>query len=340
LDGIIHSAGVILDNFILKKTAEEFRKVLLPKVTGTINLDKATQGITLDFFVLFSSGAGAIGNIGQADYATANAFMDRFAAYRNRLVDSKERNGQTLSINWPLWREGGMGMDTASEAMMKHTTGMVPMQTGTGIRAFYQSLNSNQSQSLVMEGNLLQMRTVLLETKRIQEEQVEQEVFASSVDPKTLEEKTEQYLKKQFSSLLKLPSHKIDVEAPLEKYGIDSIFVMKMTNQLEKTFGFLSKTLFFEYQTIEELTYYFIRSYEAKLVSLFQEGSRVIKYAETIPFSVTSSDLVSSLKRRKRFAGLQASGVRAPDSGPLEIAIIGLSGRYSESVNVREYWKN
>ncbi|MCP5006763.1 MAG: hypothetical protein GY941_22890, partial [Planctomycetes bacterium] len=47
-----------------------------------------------------------------------------------------------------------------------------------------------------------------------------------------------------------------------------------------------------------------------------------------------------SLKRRKRFAGLQASGVRAPDSGPLEIAIIGLSGRYSESVNVREYWKN
>ncbi|MCP5007094.1 MAG: SDR family NAD(P)-dependent oxidoreductase, partial [Planctomycetes bacterium] len=30
LCGIIHSAGVISDNFILKKTAEEFRKVLLP----------------------------------------------------------------------------------------------------------------------------------------------------------------------------------------------------------------------------------------------------------------------------------------------------------------------
>ncbi|MCP4368758.1 MAG: KR domain-containing protein, partial [Deltaproteobacteria bacterium] len=158
---------VISDNFILKKTAEEFRKVLLPKVTGTINLDKATQGIALEFFVLFSSGAGAMGNIGQADYATANAFMDRFAAYRNRLVDSKERNGQTLSVNWPYWREGGMGVDHVSEAMIKQSTEMVALQTGTGIRAFYQSLNSNHSQTMVMEGfvskireNLLRMKTV------------------------------------------------------------------------------------------------------------------------------------------------------------------------------------
>ncbi|MCP5008243.1 MAG: SDR family NAD(P)-dependent oxidoreductase [Planctomycetes bacterium] len=127
LCGIIHSAGVILDNFILKKTSEEFRKVLLPKVTGTVNLDRATQGIALDFFVLFSSGSGAMGNIGQADYATANAFMDRFAAYRNELVDSKERQGQTLSINWPLWGEGGMGVDAASEVMMKQSAGMIAM---------------------------------------------------------------------------------------------------------------------------------------------------------------------------------------------------------------------
>ncbi|MCP4295963.1 MAG: SDR family NAD(P)-dependent oxidoreductase, partial [Proteobacteria bacterium] len=70
LDGIIHSAGVISDNFILKKTVEEFRQVLAPKVTGTVNLDRTTRGIALDFFVLLSSGAGAMGNIGQADYAT------------------------------------------------------------------------------------------------------------------------------------------------------------------------------------------------------------------------------------------------------------------------------
>src|SRR5581483_4418572 len=39
LNGILHCAGMIADNFILKKTAAEFGDVLAPKVTGTLNLD-------------------------------------------------------------------------------------------------------------------------------------------------------------------------------------------------------------------------------------------------------------------------------------------------------------
>ncbi|MCP4685353.1 MAG: SDR family NAD(P)-dependent oxidoreductase, partial [bacterium] len=124
LNGIVHSAGVIKDNFILKKSKEEFKAVLAPKVEGVTNLDQAAKELDhLDFFVLFSSGAGATGNAGQADYATANAFMDAFAKYRNSLPGSK-RTGQTLSINWPLWREGGMGVDAATEKMMKESMGM------------------------------------------------------------------------------------------------------------------------------------------------------------------------------------------------------------------------
>ncbi|MCP4269318.1 MAG: SDR family NAD(P)-dependent oxidoreductase, partial [Candidatus Brocadiaceae bacterium] len=187
LDGIIHCAGVILDNLILKKTTDEFRKVLLPKVTGTINLDKATQGIALDFFVLFSSGAGAMGNLGQVDYATANAFLDRFAAYRNQLVDGNERKGQTLSINWPLWREGGMGVDQASEEMMKQSTGMVAMKTETGIRAFYQSLNSKQSQLLVIEGVVSKLRKNLFDIPVPQKKSpVSQAATFSSIDTGSL----------------------------------------------------------------------------------------------------------------------------------------------------------
>src|SRR5205085_542925 len=76
LDGIVHCAGMVADNFIVKKTAAEFRDVLAPKVAGTFNLDHASRDIELDFFVLFSSIAAALGNFGQADYATANHFMD------------------------------------------------------------------------------------------------------------------------------------------------------------------------------------------------------------------------------------------------------------------------
>ncbi|MBP2633937.1 MAG: Mycocerosate synthase, 6-deoxyerythronolide-B synthase, partial [Firmicutes bacterium] len=108
LNGIIHSAGIIRDSYFIKKTQDELEAVLAPKVTGLVNIDEATKEMNLEFFILFSSITGALGNLGQADYATANAFMDAYARYRNSLVGLEQRRGQTLSINWPLWKEGGM----------------------------------------------------------------------------------------------------------------------------------------------------------------------------------------------------------------------------------------
>src|SRR5580765_3444909 len=102
LNGIIHCAGALADNFILKKSNAEFRGVLVPKVAGAFHLDQASRDVDLDFFVLFSSFAGAMDNLDQADYATANAFMDELTTYRNGLVDAKLRHGRTRSIHWPL----------------------------------------------------------------------------------------------------------------------------------------------------------------------------------------------------------------------------------------------
>ncbi|NJM14106.1 MAG: SDR family NAD(P)-dependent oxidoreductase [Bacteroidales bacterium] len=158
LNGIIHSAGTIQDNLILNKTLEEFQSVLMPKVAGTGNLDEATKNLAqLDFFVLFSSGAGVMGNIGQADYSAANAFMDAFAHNRNLLL-GKERWGRTLSINWPLWKAGGMGVNEATEQMLKQGMGMVAMETGAGIEAFYKALSLEQPQVVVMAGLLQRMK--------------------------------------------------------------------------------------------------------------------------------------------------------------------------------------
>ncbi|MCB0198053.1 MAG: SDR family NAD(P)-dependent oxidoreductase, partial [Anaerolineae bacterium] len=111
LNGIIHSAGVIRDSLIFNKTAVEIEAVLAPKVSGMLNIDAVTQAEPLDFVVLFSSMAGVLGNIGQADYAAANAFLDSFAQHRQSLVEQGQRSGRTLSINWPLWADGGMTVD-------------------------------------------------------------------------------------------------------------------------------------------------------------------------------------------------------------------------------------
>ncbi|WP_281515187.1 SDR family NAD(P)-dependent oxidoreductase, partial [Bacillus velezensis] len=55
LDGIIHGAGVIADNYILNQTENERKTVMAPKVKGLINLDEAAKDVRLDFFILFSS---------------------------------------------------------------------------------------------------------------------------------------------------------------------------------------------------------------------------------------------------------------------------------------------
>ncbi|WOH97328.1 ketoreductase domain-containing protein [Bacillus amyloliquefaciens] len=90
-------------NYILNQTENERKTVMAPKVKGLINLDEAAKDVRLDFFILFSSLAGGMGNPGQAGYAAANAFMDVYAARRNRLVRDNKRSGQTLSVNWPLY---------------------------------------------------------------------------------------------------------------------------------------------------------------------------------------------------------------------------------------------
>ena len=115
INGIIHSAGIISDSLIIEKNWETFNAVLAPKVIGTINLDKVTAQETLDIFVLFSSLASVMGNIGQSDYSSANAFMDGFAAWREELVTmgnalakrapSIGHYGQRVECGWtrPQW---------------------------------------------------------------------------------------------------------------------------------------------------------------------------------------------------------------------------------------------
>src|SRR6266545_1592443 len=334
LNGVLHSAGVIADDFILKKSSAKFREVLAPKVIGTYNLDQASRNVELDFFVLFSSLAGALGNLGQADYAAANGFMDQFAAYRNRQVAAGARRGRTLSINWPLWEAGGMGVDAATQELLRQTTGMEPMRTATGLHAFYRSLAAPYDQTLVIEGALTQIRRVLLARPAVPSEpRAKQPAVAVEIGSDILVAQTQDYLRKQFSELMKLPSHKIDPQAALEEYGIDSILAMKLTNQLEKTFGSLSKTLFFEYQTLAALARYFVKAHTAivrETIGLLRQEPATHDADQT---TIDERRPIPARRNKNRFLGPKTNYRK-------DIAVIGIAGRYPQAENLQEFWRN
>ncbi|WDZ57336.1 SDR family NAD(P)-dependent oxidoreductase [Paenibacillus polymyxa] len=354
LDGIIHGAGVTSDNFMIKKTEEELQKVLAPKVTGLTNLDQACKDIPLDFFILFSSVAGSLGNIGQADYAAANAFMDAYARYRNTLVEQKQRYGQTLSINWPLWKEGGMRIDSETEQIMEEM-GMFAMGTDTGMRALYQSLASGKDQVMVLEGHASQLRETLLQQPSLnQVEDASSMIMESRKEPgigqDLLVEKAANYLKQLLATSIRLPARQIEADAPMEKYGIDSIMIRQLTRELEKTFGTLPKTLFFEYQSIRELTQYFLEVHQKQLIQLLgmEEEVNAVQAFTSSTVKENPERPLSSSRRQAREMPAQAKLLDQKKLQPQpkaaggtgDIAIIGLSGMYPEAENVREFWSN
>ncbi|KAJ0414376.1 hypothetical protein BJY00DRAFT_321073 [Aspergillus carlsbadensis] len=118
LAGIIQMAGILKDRTFSNMTYADWSLALAPKVTGTRHLHQATQGLPLDFFVIFGSISGTVGIGGQANYAAANTFLDAFSRYR-RL------NGQVASVvNLGLVDEAGVAtqrQETIDLAVRSHT---------------------------------------------------------------------------------------------------------------------------------------------------------------------------------------------------------------------------
>ncbi len=330
LNGIIHSAGILRDSFILKKSSEEMEEVLGPKIFGTMNLDEATIHENLDFFVLFSSTAAELGNLGQCDYAYGNHFMDHYARWRSE----NQRSGKCLSLNWPLWREGGMQIGDDLVRAMKQTLGLEPLETRAGLEAFEAGLKADVTQLMVLKGDAAQIRAWGKPNSQVPRTL---QAGADLTEPEYagLQDKTEAYLKQILGREIKLSVDKIGSREPLEKYGIDSVMVMNLTRELERDFGALSKTLFFEYQTIRDLAGYFMKQHRRALAEKLGGG---LKLQREIPVQqVTRIEPSTRTIKRSRFAG------DAREAGkPIEedIAIIGVSGRYPMADNLTDYWEN
>ncbi|HVI49059.1 MAG TPA: SDR family NAD(P)-dependent oxidoreductase, partial [Chitinophaga sp.] len=328
LDGIIHSAGVIRDSFIINKTEEEIMEVLLPKIAGAKLLDEATKNDPLDFMILFSSVAGVLGNAGQADYASANAWLDNYAHYRREEQMKGKRYGKTLSINWPLWRAGGMHITAESEAYLERQWGMLPLPTAEGICAFEALLGSVSGQGIVVYGKDSTMANLFVTACK--EERYTSSVFALNETGKdVLQAASLSYIRKLLARELKLPEDRFEPDVPFGKYGVDSVLIIGLTNSLEDVFGRLPKTLFFEYQTIGELATYFIEKHNHKIRELTNRPERI-----NIP-DLAESNSVQQPERR--FVTMPASTM-LPVTG--DIAIIGLGGRYPGARNIHEFWEN
>jgi amino acid adenylation domain-containing protein len=293
LTGLLHAAGLTRDSLLVRKSAEDLRAVLAPKVAGTVALDAATADLDLDMMVLFGSVSGALGNAGQADYATANAFLDSFAVHRNRLVAQGARKGRTLAIDWPYWRDGGMQLGAEVIAAMERAVGVRPLDTAPALAALSAALAlRDEDQILVLDGDHERLRAAL---RPAQAETAPAAPTRQAAQPMTA------LVTACFSDVLKISVARLVPDAPLDRFGIDSILALEIVAALERQMGPLPATILFEYPSIAQLSEALAQSHAAPEVAAESEAS---------PLPVPNGD----------------------------IAVIAVAGRYPGADNVEEFW--
>lgn len=326
LHGVLHLAGELSDGWLAGKSAETFDRVLVPKVDGLVALDRATAHLPLDLFVGFSSVAGVIGNPGQADYATANAFMDAVLAHRAGLVDEGRRHGRTLSLAWPLWRDGGMRVDDAVIGRTREATGMVPIDAAEGIAAFYRGLASGRPAVAVMKGEHARLLAAAQPTRgEPTAADRAPPAEAPAIDKATARVAVADRLRSLLAATLRLSPDSVATDAPLERFGIDSVMALEMIDALEQDLGKLPKTLFFQHSTLDALSAY--------LVELRPDACRTLAAPPT-----PTPTPPATLGLAENGAARAPASIAPRDTG--EVAIIGLSGRYPGARDLDQFWQN
>ncbi|MFC0039499.1 non-ribosomal peptide synthetase [Actinomadura rayongensis] len=332
LTGIVHGAGVTDDRLIVAKSAAELDRVLAPKVAGLVHLDELSRDEPLDFLLCLSSASGAFGNPGQADYAAANAFLDAYTAHRERLVAAGERTGRSVSVGWPLWADGGMGTDAAVADRLR-ALGVIPLDTPRGLAALHRIMSDADATA---EGGTIVFSGTRATLSRLTAPPAPAPPPTSA--SAALEERTIAHLRRVLAGVLKIAPERIHPDAPLERYGMDSVLAVETVTSLEEAFGPLARTLLFEWPTLRDLAGYLVAEHAPALRTLVGEPAPPAVAEPAPPAVVRVEPTQSASPGVVRAEPAPAASGRAARSGTGDVAVIGMAGRYPQAADPDALW--
>lgn len=238
LDGIFHGAMVLDDGFLLDMNNERFKKVLKPKIDGTIILHELSKKFELNFFVMFSSLSSLIGHLGQANYVVANTMLDSFSYVRKKLglpattinlgilgqsgVISRDENLKEMVM------DSGIRSFTNEEVLiaLEEIIKFKPTQIGffnVDWKVFEKSFKSNKS-SLFEE--LIQENMGF--TSHLNEEQSTNRNKIISAEVLEQSKLVLELLTEELSKILKMPKDQIVADKGVNFLGVDSILSVQL----------------------------------------------------------------------------------------------------------------
>ncbi|WP_067895705.1 type I polyketide synthase [Nocardia vaccinii] len=313
LRGVFHAAGAVADNRIALMERDQLDRVYRPKVHGAqvVHQAVADAGITLDMFVLCSSGGSMYGIYGQYNYCAANVAVESLAEKWSRAGE------RALCVGWGHL-SGATGGMAADETAVKYLDlvgfGVIDMADATAY--LEQTLRLGATRAAIiptdwakLTGTFPQLartgRTIALaqasakdtsELARLRDELAEME-----------EVKRGPFIARKMAGelavVMGVPVESIDMTVPVPELGLDSLMAVELGARVTKTLG------------IDLMSLQMGRSF-----SLEQAGPKV---AELILASATSASETEAPQPVPAGAGsdrASAANGGAPVASPLVLA--------------------
>ncbi|WP_437718137.1 SDR family NAD(P)-dependent oxidoreductase [Sorangium sp. So ce448] len=331
LRGVIHAAGVLEDGILMQQNGRRFAQVFTPKAQGAWNLHEATRGLSLDFFVLFSSAAAMLGSAGQSNYAAANSFLDGLAHHR------RTQGLCGLSLNWGAWLGAGMaaslgqpdrvrlarlgvGSHTPAEGLALLEDAWLRSDPQLGL--FKLDLPASAQAAAADEVPPL-WRSLIVQTgappRRAAPSSSASSPIArlASLSPAEQRSEIESTLRLEVAKVLSLPtSSAVPLATPLKELGLDSLMAVELRNMLTAHIGqTLPVTLAFDFPTVKQMTDYLLTEH-------------LVKPTEH-PAPVDAPAALAKIPARR--------GIPVGSDEP--IAIVGMACRFPGSDNPRAFWE-
>lgn len=247
LAGIVHGAMVLDDGFLVDMDKNRFEHVLNPKVAGAINLHRLTKDLPIEFFISFSSISAMIGNAGQSNYVTANAFLDAFAHYRTQMglpattinlgvlknVGVVSRDGDVAKI---LEGAGIRGFST-SEALNALDSVIETKPVQIGIFDVNWSMWGQGSPKSAASSRFRELVAAGGTGAKMSEELIALIDELANMSVTDRQAHMEQLIAGELAKVLRLPSDKVEYDRGINLLGVDSLMGVELARGLRAKFG-------------------------------------------------------------------------------------------------------
>lgn len=246
LTGVLHAAARFDDRLLAHLDASSIDSLLAAKLSGAWNLHRATEGMALAHFVLYSSITTAIGNPGQANYVAANAGLEALARLRRRMGLA------ATCLAWgPIGDAGYLLRNQAVKDGLAQRLGKPPVTAAQALEQLGQALATDQALAMPANfdwnvlarllpsstGSRFELLNLLREDQSTASDSLDIRALLAQKTPEEATALVSELVTQEVAQTLCIAPTGIKPQASLHDLGMDSLMAVELALGLEQRFG-------------------------------------------------------------------------------------------------------